>query len=306
MPSGITRATSGVLNSVTAVTGGIENLYSRYIADAKYFYDHGTVMKNLIRKYDFPDGHGPTYYQPKFDRMTAIHLEESVPIQNAQRLVSNDTLTITPGEIGMEVLITEKAQRVVNENLMRAAGKITGNAMALLEEDDYLTLFSGVSRVNGGTGITLSPGLIQAARARVAANGTEPAPPPYYAVIHDWQYHYLAQDLAMIQGGNLSLPSDAGSIPHDILENYFIEKISGVSLFRDNNIEINASNYSATGCLFSQEAFGRVEPYSMKSDKEWDRRARAWSLIVRGEYGFGEYSDYFAVRLDSDISGPVD
>lgn len=271
----------------------INDLMPKFIAPARYFYEQGQVMKPLVTQYTLPDGNGNTYYIPKFSRLTPARLDEGVPILHAQKINTDNALAIVPQEVGMQVLVSKRSNSFAKEDVLRAVGKITGNAMAIFEDQDLLGLFAGVTATKGGSG-TMTVGHVLAARSFIAGNATEPAPRPWSAVVHEWQYHPVATNvIGLTSGGFATIPSPDG-LAADTLKDFWIDTIGQVKVYHDNNITVGSPT---TGCVFSKEAFVWLTFEGMTTNKTYDEDLRSHKINVIADYGYGMYQDVFACRL---------
>lgn len=282
----------------------INDVMPKFIGPAQFFYDHAGAVKPLVTKYTLPDSSGPTYYIPRFPRLAAQHLQDGVPLNQMQKVTTDEVLAITPGEVGIQIVVGKRAARMAKEDVMAAVGKIAGNAMALIEDEDLITLFSSVTASKGGAGTTLLVGHILAAKTRIAGNATNPGAPPYFAVMHEYQYHDIAEGVLALSSGALQSGGLNDGMMSEVLEKGTVSRIGNVEIHVDSNVSIDSSD-DATGCVFNREAFVHVTFSGMDTVNEYSNDLRATKINVTADYGVGLFDTNFACRLISDAVEPT-
>ncbi|MDD5095064.1 MAG: hypothetical protein PHV74_11900, partial [Dehalococcoidia bacterium] len=86
------------------------------------------VMRQLAWVINKPLHSGTVVYLPYFSTATASDLTEGVDMSSAQSM-ADTAVTVTPREVGAQILLTDKLIRDNNEDIIKAAGRILGNAM---------------------------------------------------------------------------------------------------------------------------------------------------------------------------------
>lgn len=289
--------------SGVTVYSDITDVMPKFIGPAAFYYDHAGVVKPLVTKYTLPDSSGPTYYIPRFPRLAAQHLVDGVPINQMQKITTEQVLAVTPGEVGIQVVVGKRAARMAKEDVMRAVGKITGNAMALIEDKDLITLFSSVTASKGGAGTTLLVGHLMAAKTRIAGNATNHGSPPFFAVLHEYQYHDIAEGVLALSSGAVQA-GGLGSNAEDVLEKWNVSRIGDIEIHRDSNIAADASD-DGTGIVMTREALVHVTFSGMETVHEYSNDLRATKINVTSDYGVALFDTNFACRIISDIAEPT-
>ena len=111
---------------------------------------------------------GSTINVPYFGTVTAQGLTEGVDMANPQEM-EDTNVQITPGEVGCQIVITDKCVRDDQEDIIRAAGRILGDAMEVKRDTDLLGELDDATTALGGSG-ALTMGIIAAARALLSGN----------------------------------------------------------------------------------------------------------------------------------------
>lgn len=247
---------------------------------------------------------------PYWGTVTAYNLIEGVDMVTPEKMV--DTLvTITPGEVGCKIIITDKLVRDNQMDVVRAAGRILGEAMAYKQDYDLLSQLDDGSTSLGSTSTTLTLGAIAAARALLMGNAVSsggPARPPYAFVHHPYTLLDLVDVFTPIIP-TATYPSGASpaNMSEKILDNYTIGRIFGMPIIEDGNLNISTST-SGKGGVFKTGSGGSI---ILSVAKEWgvederDASLRATELNIVGEYGCGEYLAAWIVELLMDATTPA-
>ena len=277
-------------------SSSIGHVVDTVIAEARRTQMHRTVMEPLVRTYRVSKGAGDRLEIPKFGTVTAGALVEGTDMTNPQTLTTTK-LTITPGEVGAQIVVTDRALCTAREDMSRAAGRVLGDAIAQKLDKDLLGLLDGFSTSLGGAGTNITMGHLRAAVSRLHG-AAQPAPKPHFAVLHPYQAHDLAADISPT--GTYPVPS---GISQTVLENHWVTRAFGVDVFQAGNLTVDA-NDDAKGGLFSKEAIVLVVFKDWAVERERDASLRAWELNVVADYGFGEYEDSWGVELLFDAATP--
>ena len=274
----------------------IGDVVDTVIAEARRTQMHRTVMEPLVRTYRVPRGAGDRLEIPKFGTVAAGALTEGVDMTNPQTLTTSK-VSITPAEVGAQIVLTDRALRTAKEDMARAAGRVLGDAIARKLDKDLLGLLDGFSASLGAAGQNISMGHLRAAVSRLHG-AAEPAPQPFHAVLHPYQAHDLAADISPT--GTYPVPA---GISQTVLENHWVARAFGVDVFQAGNLTVDASD-DAKGAVFSKEALVLVMFKDWAVERERDASLRAWELNVVADYGLGEYADAWGVEMYFDASTP--
>jgi hypothetical protein len=268
-----------------------------------------TIMTEFVTKVKIQDGDGTTYNWPKFHEfLTAQDLQENVPINNPQRLVP-DSQSFTTSEVGIMVVITDRAARITPEPMWAIAGRKMGNAMKRRKEMDLLSLFSGISRDLGAPGNSFSAAQIAKGVTRLRAASEpgqrEPLEGPVYCVMHPFHF----QDI-LVEAATLGMNTNTGyqvftNLSEELTQEAQITSLYGATLASSSLMTIDA-NDDAIACLFGKEAFLMVNTsVDMKTEKDRDIYLRADAMVITSEYGTGELEDQWGIKITADATVPA-
>ena len=291
-------------------TSVLSDTIQTVISEARYTEQIKEVISGVCWRITKPLHDGSTVNLPYWGTVSANNLNEGIDMVNPQAM-EDTNVQFTPGEVGAEIVLTDKVARDNNEDVLRAAGRILGEAMVAKREQDLAGQFTDATSDMGGAGTTLTLGYIAAARATLAGNSLAnggPAPMPYGVIHHPYTLLDLVDVLTpTLAGGTTPLPAVGSGIAEDALANYTIGRIFGMPVLESANISIDSSD-DAIGVVLSMGTGGGLV---LATANEWainperDESLRATELNVVGEYAVGEYLAGWMVSLTNDASDPA-
>ena len=309
-------------NGVTEVTS-VNDAMETFIADADFIREHKGIMKGLVDKKDLPKRKGTTWNEPYFGSISAQALYDGDEFDSPTE-ITDDKITITPGEVGVQVLWTNRMALTITEEFARIAADLCMNAIEYKIDTDLLGQLDSFSTAIGGSTTSLSAGLISAGRATLMGGRTgtkrtgarttgEPAPLPINAVIHPFGEHDLAMQLAGVSGAptqytTTAIPGNFGGqslteYNRKNLEEAYVAKVRGVNVYCDGNLTI-ASN-AVKGGVFAKRAIVMVNFQGVQEYRVRTVDGRAVRHTVWVDYGFGERADNWGVELAHDATAPT-
>jgi hypothetical protein len=221
----------------------------------------------------------------------------------AQQL-ADSLLTVTPTEIGVQVLLTDIVKLTRSDNVVKMASKVISNALIKARDVDGTEMMDGFSQALGsGSGTTCTPGYLAAARALIAGNSTEISSDTPCVVIHPYTYN----DLVDIQvEGKLTTSGaqiyGAAGFPEEFAKKYSVGNYMGMPIFTDANIAVDTN--AAKGGVFVKDAVVYVELWGAPVEPERDASARGDELNGTMCYAYGERTDTHGVELNLGATTP--
>ena len=296
-------------------TSSLSNSLPFMLAEMRYTRQYEGVMTKLVDSIQLPPYSGDDVTVPKLGAISAYSLVEGVDMAQYQAL-TDSKVTFTPGEVGCQVFITDRAAYRLPEGLMRRAGRVMGNAMAKKQDQDLLGQLALFTKGLGSAGQPLLPGYLMAGRARVRANAQfagstgESAPDPVYIVLHDYQWYDVAADLSGFTSPGASGKYTSTSFANapeatraGILSDFYVANMYGSKIFIDDNIAISGTD--AYGAIFSREALLLVEEMGEKTAPQRDESLRGTEINVVSSYGWGVWNDLWGHYVLSDVTAPT-
>lgn len=290
---GVTTNGSGVTS-----VNDVDDIIVPMLAATRFTVENETLMTQLVRVVTLPKNAGDDYREGKMGTLDAHALTTGLDMQQAQKL-QDSIWTVTPSEVGVQVILTDKLIRIVRDNQMDIAGRLMGDAVQRKMDKDGIANFASFGGTAIGSASTaLDWGYIAAGVSAVEGE-TEPAPGPYHFVQHSHAYHPLAKKLAPT--GTYPIPS---GISQEVVEKGFVMKhLGGGHLWKDNNIEKDSSD-DAIGGVFAKEALLLVKSVAPSMEKERDASLRAWELNLVTEYGWGIFHSRWGRKTTFDAATP--
>jgi hypothetical protein len=280
------------------------------IEEARFTEQYKEVLSNLCWRITKGVKRGSTINLPYWGVVTANSLTEGIDMVNPQTM-EDTNVRFTPGEVGVQILLTDNTVEDDQEDVIRAAGRILGDAMVSKREQDLAGQLDDATNSMGGANTALTLGMIAAAWADLSgvalANGG-PAPKPYAAVHHPFVLLDLVDVFTpTLAGGTTPLTAAGSGIAEDVLRNYQVGRVFGMNVYETANITID-SDKDAKGGVF---ATGRGGGLVLATAREWDVKPdydpslRATELNIVGRYDVGEYLPGWIVELYNDATAPA-
>ena len=279
------------------------------ISEARYTEQIKEVISGVCWRITKPLHDGSTVNLPYWGTVSANNLSEGIDMVNPQAM-EDTNVQFTPGEVGAQIVLTDKVARDNNEDVLRAAGRILGEAMVAKREQDLAGQFTDATTDLGGSTTVATLGIIAAARATLAGNSLAnggPAPMPYGVIHHPYVLLDLVDVLTPTLPGSNSHIAVGSGIAEDTLVNYTIGRVFGMPVLESANISID-STPDAIGVVLSMGTGGGLV---LATANEWgisperDESLRATELNVVGEYAVGEYLPGWMVSLTNDATAPA-
>lgn len=278
--------------------------------EARFTEQYLEVLSKLCWRIEKPLHSGTNTDLPYWGTVIAKNQTEGVDMATSETM-SDTNVRFTPGEVGVKLLVTHKAIRDNQEDVIRAGGAICGAAMVVKRETDLAGQLDDATSSMGAANTTLSLGHLAAAWATLAGNALAsggPAKQPYVAVHHPFVLLDLVDIFTpTIAGGTTPLAASASATAEQALANYIVGRLFGMSVYSCGNIPIDSDADAKGGVFASGKGGGLV----LVTAKEWDFKptddwsARATELVVVGEYAVGEYLAGWIVELYNDATAPA-
>lgn len=302
----------------------LDDALTVFIADAVTLSEHTGVMKKLVDSVTLPKKSGRNWSEPWFTPVSAVSLTDGIEFDSPVQ-VTDSKITITPGEVGVQIYWTNRADMTITENFASFAAKLMVDSLERKRDQDLLTLLDGFSTSLGGATVTYTAGLVSAATAllrggrsgalRAGALPTgDMAPGPYRGVVHPYHVH----DDAMQRSGLSGVPTQYGAgVPMvgnyggqslseanvRAIENAEIGRVGGATMYVDGNFTISSN--SIKGGVFSQMALVHVDYQGLKQKKVETDDGRLIKHTMLIDYGTGERADNYGIELFLDCTAPA-
>jgi N4-gp56 family major capsid protein len=148
-------------------TSTLDDLFVNIVAQARYTAEEQSLLRGLVTMYDIGNQKGNTVQVPKYPAISAAALTEGTDMSSTA--VSTSSVTITVGEVGAQVLLTDLAANG-SGNPAQELGVVLGNAIATKMDKDIIALFDGLSTSLGSTTTEMTIAYLFQAAATLRAN----------------------------------------------------------------------------------------------------------------------------------------
>jgi N4-gp56 family major capsid protein len=268
----------------------LNDLFSNVIMAARFEAEEQSLMMGLITRYDIGNVAGTTIQVPKYPSVTAADLTEGTDMSSTT--VSTSGVTVTVGEVGAQVLLTDIAAMGAG-NPAQELGTVLGNSIATKIDKDIIALFDGFSSSLGAAAqeITVADLFKAAATLRNAkVRG------PLAAVVHPYHAYQLSANLT-----NTFANPNGGDLQNEAMRNGFVGSIAGIDVYQSANITVDA-NGDAKGAVFAPESMCIAMKRDFNLETERDASNRAFELNATAVYGVGELDDSYGVEMFFDAT----
>lgn len=263
----------------------LDDLFANIIMQARFTAEEQSLMAGLITRYDIGNVAGTTIQVPKYPAVTAADLTEGTDLTSST--VSTSGVTVTVGEVGAQVLLTDMAAMGAG-NPAQELGTVLGNSIATKMDKDIIALFDGFSASLGAAGQEITVADLFKAAATLRANK---ALGPVYAVVHPFHAYQLSANLT-----NTFANPNGGDLQNEAMRNGFVGSVGGIEVYQSANITVDSSD-DAKGCVFTREAMCIAMKRDFNLETERDASNRAFELNATAVYGVGELDDSYGVEM---------
>ena len=263
----------------------LDDLFANIIAAARFTAEEESLMMGLVTMYNIGDEAGKTIQVPKYPAVTAADLTEGTDMSSST--VSTSSVTITVGEVGAQVVLTDVAAMGAG-NPAEELGTVLGNSIATKIDTDLIALFDGFSTALGGAGTEITVADIFKAAATLRNNKAQG---DIFAVVHPFQAYQLKANLT-----NTFANPNGGDAQNTAMVNSYVGTIAGVDIYESSNITVDGSD-DAKGAVFSSEALAIAMKRDFQIETQRDASLRAFELNATAVYGVGELDDTYGVEM---------
>ena len=268
----------------------LDDLFANIIAQARFTAEEQSLMLGLVTQYNIGNQAGKTIQVPKYPAIAAADLTEGTDMTSTT--VSTSSVSITVGEVGAQVLLTDLAAMGAG-NPAEELGTVLGNAIATKMDTDLIALFDGFSGSIGTAGAEITVADLFKAAATLRANKVTGV---INAVVHPYQAYQLKANLT-----NTFANPNGGDLQNEAMRNGYVGTIAGINVYESANVSIDG-NDDAKGAVFAPEALAIAMKRDFQIEPQRDASNRAFELNATAIYGVGELDDSFGVEILSDAA----
>lgn len=284
-------------------------------------------LTTVFQRDPLPNHMGTSWNSTKFGTLSAFSLAAGIDMQQQQALTGTN-VSVTPAEVGVQIVLTRKGVAQWNEDTAERAGVAMRNAMDRKKDTDIGGLFPGFSRRVGAAAAIFSLGHIGAGIARLAGGtnttavaiaagtGTDVNDGPFLFVARPESVHHLLRSLV---GGPMAAAPTVGTTSPGIQEGGLSQQfarqgqvralgeIGGATGYRNANLAKDTSD-DVSGFIGEKGAivFVPMDYEGLNAPmRDPDPSLRAFEINLVEDYGFAELDDNKGVELLLDANPPT-
>lgn len=266
-------------------TSTLDDLFVNIVAQARYTAEEQSLLRGLVTMYDIGAQKGNTIQVPKYPAITAAGLTEGTDMTSTA--VSTSSVTVTVGEVGAQVLLTDLAANGAG-NPAQELGTVLGNAIATKMDKDIIALFDGFSTSLGSTTTEMTVAYLFQAAATLRANKVTGR---LAGVFHPYQIYPVKAALT-----NTFANPNGGDLQNEAMRTGYVGTIAGIDIYESANLTIDGSG-DTKGAVFAPQAIALAMKKEFTIEPQRDASNRAWELNATATYGVAELDDSFGVEM---------
>lgn len=283
-----------------STTGQMENVALEMMTALRYTMEHNSPIYGLVSHFALGDGEDTGIF-PKVGQMTWGKLTEGEEITTEQE-IGLTTVSVTPGESGAKIILTDKLLRQQKSVNFRSVGKQLGEGQVRLRETDLADLFTGLN-ASTALGAAGAPFSLANAISCVSIAKTNKYGENLHIVHHPNAVMRLARDLTG-QGSGQLLALPEGPTARLLGRAWTGLKVWDVPVVETGNLTRDASD-DANGVIMDKEALGFLQSQAPKRETERKATLRATVLVMVTDYAAFELDDTKGAALLYDAVNPA-
>ena len=281
-------------------TGSLADSIDVIQASARSRRQYDGVMPQLVDRVELDANTGTTWREILLANLSAQAVTENTVLDNPQQY-DDSAITITPEMIQIQMFISDKSKRNINNKVLAQMGKMPGEAMMRKKDEDGLTAADASTQM-GAAGTPVQTGDVAAARYIITSNATEPGPLPISGVFHGFCIKDFYDELV---GGLGTYPVPDGATA-TVFQSAFTLPIANVSIHEDGNISIDGSD-DAKNFVFSKSAWILVEGMTIRTESKREPHIAGGgdSLFMTDEFAYGLRLANWTREIIGDATAPA-
>ena len=188
--------------------------------------------------------------------------------------------TLTPGEVGAQVVLTDRARRT-DPNAYSNAIQELGGAMGTKIDKDLGAAFANFTGGSVGTAGGATPTTFRhlfAAEAILRAAGYVGE---LWAVLHTYQAFELMTSVSL----EAAMKNTPEAIRDELARNFYIGSIGRMHIVHSANVPVSSGD--ATGAVYTSRALGFDSRNGVELEPFRSPKGRKWELNIVGDYAAG-------------------
>ena len=282
----------GVLNPAEDISTYIQTIFE----DAWFIAREESFMSRLVTNFS-GDDEVQSRSSSQYSSVTIAQLNETDDLQS-QAFTPSVVATLTPYEFGAQYFLPDRRLSADPFGLRADAACELGLGMAQSINTNLLSLLSSFTGGTvGAAGSTITWGYFFAMLSRLKA---AKAPPPYYCVMHVYQWHQLAKASSVAA----STQPVSSWLSDEVMRRWFVGSVAGVDILTTADISVNANDDAYCG-MFSPVAMAIDMRRALRLEDERDASRRGIELNMTAVYAYGVWRPAMGITGLFDASTPT-
>lgn len=231
-----------------------------------------------------------------YPTLTASSVGETDDFANPTEWTKTNEMNLTPGEVIVQVIITDRRQEEDPDGAIADASREMGMAVATKIDTDVFSNFDSFGTGIGASGSEMSLKYVAAAISRLQ---NAHAPNPHYVVQHPYHWYEVWVDLGQPEANQAFL----GDMANEAMRNWAVGDWMAAQWFVSSNTEASGTDRYAG--VFHREALALDTRRRMRLEPERDASKRATELNLTAGYAHGVRRDEFGIYILADATAPT-
>ncbi len=282
----------GVLNPSDDISPYVQTIFE----DAWFIAREEGFMARLATNFT-DDDEVKARSSSQYSSVTIAQLNETDDLQS-QAFTPSVVATLTPAEYGAQFFLPDRRLSADPFALRADAARELGLGMGESVNTNLLSLLSSFTGgIVGAAGATITWGHFFAMLSQLKATK---APPPYFCVMHIYQWHQLAKATSVAA----STQPTASWLTDEVMRRWFVGSVAGVDILTTADISVDTNDDAYCG-MFSPIAMAIDQRRAPRLEVERDASRRGYELNYTAVYAYGVWRPAMGIVGLFDASTPT-
>jgi hypothetical protein len=275
------------------------DLFANLVTQSQFAAYENSIARALVTTFDAPLNTGLNLQVPVWGSVSAQLIADEAAA--SARNTGSDSATITLKEHVVYHQVTDMLRDSAYSNVMTVLGDQSGRAIAESMDTQVFSTFSDLSSDLGSTSTELTVDLILQAAATLRGRKLTG---PFYAVVHPAAAYNLKKQLTsyIAYSGAAATPSNLSDIGNNVLGNFYIGSVAGVSIFESALVAsvTTGGATAARNAVFHPGALGHAMRGTIEMNTLYLPANRATDVVLKAVAGAAAIQTGFGVAITTD------
>lgn len=274
----------------------LAGLFAKVYEDTRLVARAANVMPNVVSVMSERQGIEDRIFSQHAEA-TAAAVAEGTDLAPTT-LTKAATATLTPGEVGAQYTITDRARRT-DPAIWAKAAKSLGNAMGEKLDKDLCSSFASFTGGSVGTAGGATPNTFRHLFAGKSILDAAGLGGDYFAVLHTYQWFQMGNSVSLEQ----SLKNTPEVIRDELARKWYVGSVAGIHILVTPHVPIATND--ATGGLFPSEALALDIRSPMTIEPFRSPKGRKTELNLVMDYAYGAAYPAYGVKIVGQATTPT-